>query len=68
MRYRKYTLRVLDNNYNKRKWGLLWALIFVLMTAFIIYFIITGREIAFILIPFPLLVAWKSFQIWRGRA
>jgi len=51
----------------KRKMGLFWAILFLLMTIFIVVMVVIGHDIAFVVIPFPLWMAWKSWKIYRGR-
>jgi len=68
-----YTNEVLEDTYEpeidntKRGMGLLWFFIFVGLTILIIILIIMGFGVAFIIVPFPLWLAWKSLKIYRRK-
>ncbi len=69
IRYKEKTLDKYNPkiSHSNRVLGLGFAFIFVALTILIVLLFINGFEVAFVIIPFPLLCAWKSFKLWMSK-
>ena len=68
IKYHETDLNNYEPEYNpKRNMGLIWCFIFIIFTIFLVIMVYSGYEVAFIVIPFPLWLAWQSWKIYRNR-